>query len=167
MTRSDLICAKFEINASVMPSTKYSSESSPVRFLSGKTASDLISGATCEGFPEIHLPALEIRNEAAPAVRRSTPHKTVTNTVFLRPALFLKRSRSASRSDRIAAAVWYRPEGFFSIAFAVILINSAGTAGVDLLHRRRRLQSNCEQDFADIRAWKGMFSRGHFINDRT
>src|SRR2546422_9529866 len=45
ITRRDLICARSVINASVMPSAKYSWDASPVRFSKGSTASERMTGA--------------------------------------------------------------------------------------------------------------------------
>src|SRR6516164_5426295 len=75
MIRKDPILARFVIKASVIPSTKYSWEESPVRFASGSTARDLISLATPgEEFPSIQLRTWANRREPKAA---STSNSTI------------------------------------------------------------------------------------------
>src|SRR5215469_11314726 len=104
ITRTELSFVRLAIRASVIPSTKYSCDEPPVRFLRGKTARDLISGAVLNGFPEIHWCTIGARHEAAAAVTSSTMESAAVNRAFLLPALFCRLSRSICRSVRMAAA---------------------------------------------------------------
>jgi hypothetical protein len=103
--RNALICANFVINESVIPSTKYSCESSPVRFLRGRTARELICGTTFVAFPKTQSCIRGTRHEAAAAVTSSAVENAPTNRAFLLPAFFCQLSRSICKSVRIAAAV--------------------------------------------------------------